>query len=255
MRLDGQRAVVTGASAGIGAAVAEALAELGATLVLGARRLERLEATARGIRERVPGARVETRALDVLDRASAEAFARETLAAGKVDLLVNNAGLARGLDPVVSGREEDWQEVLDTNVLGLLRTTRLFLPPMQARGSGMVVNMGSVAGMDAYAGGAVYCATKAAVQMITKVLRHELHGSGVRVSCIDPGLVETDFSLVRFKGDAERAKKPYQGVTPLTARDVAECVAFVASRPPHVNVEEILILATAQVGATKVHRT
>jgi NADP-dependent 3-hydroxy acid dehydrogenase YdfG len=114
--------------------------------------------------------------------------------------------------------------------------------------------MGSVAGMDAYAGGAVYCATKAAVQMITKALRHELHGSGVRVSCIDPGLVETDFSLVRYKGDVERAKKPYLGVTPLTARDVAECVAFVASRPPHVNVEEVLVLATAQVGATKVAR-
>jgi NADP-dependent 3-hydroxy acid dehydrogenase YdfG len=254
VRLDGKRAVVTGASSGIGAAAAEALAELGASVVLGARRLDRLEQVARSIGERVPGARLETNVLDVTDRSSAERFARDALESGPVEVLVNNAGLARGLDPIAAGDEASWREMLDTNVLGLLRLTRLFLPPMETRGSGIVVNVGSVAGMDPYPGGAVYCATKAAVQMITKVLRHELHGSGVRVACVDPGLVETDFSLVRFRGDATRAKKPYEGVTPLTPRDVAECIAFIASRPPHVNVEEVLVLATAQVGATKVAR-
>ena len=144
--------------------------------------------------------------------------------------------------------------MLETNVMGVLRSIRHFLPSMIERKEGHIITIGSVAGMDAYAGGAVYCATKAAVQMISKALRHEVHGTGPSRSVVDPGLVETDFSLVRFGGDRERAKKPYQGVTPLTPRDVAECVQFAATRPPHVNVEEVLVLATAQVGATKVFR-
>jgi 3-hydroxy acid dehydrogenase/malonic semialdehyde reductase len=255
VRLDGKRAVVTGASAGIGAACAEALAEVGATLVLGARRREKTAEVARAIEERVPGAALEIHDLDVTDPESASAFARVVLARGPVDILVNNAGLARGLDPIATGDEAGWRETIDTNVLGVLRMTRLFLPGMLERKQGHVITIGSVAGMDPYPGGAAYCASKAAVQSLSKVLRHELHGTGLRVTVVDPGLVETDFSLVRFRGDAERAKKPYQGVQPLTARDVAECVQFAATRPPHVNLEEILVLATAQVGATKVFRT
>ncbi|HZV01591.1 MAG TPA: SDR family NAD(P)-dependent oxidoreductase [Planctomycetota bacterium] len=254
MRLDGKRAVVTGASAGIGAATAEALAEVGAELVLGARRQDRLEATARQITTRVPGARLTTHELDVTDDASVARFAQAVLAQGPVHVLVNNAGLARGLDPIEKGNEADWEETIDTNLTGVLRLTRAFLPAMVAAKEGHIVMIGSVAGMDPYAGGAVYCATKAAITSLSRALRHELHGTGLRVSVIDPGLVETDFSLVRFKGDKERAKKPYQGVTPLTARDVAECVQFAVTRPAHVNVEEILVLATAQVGATKVFR-
>jgi 3-hydroxy acid dehydrogenase/malonic semialdehyde reductase len=223
--------------------------------VLGARRRDKARDVARGIEERVGGAKVAVALLDVTDAASAERFAKETLEGGPVDILVNNAGLARGLDPIEKGDEAGWRETLDTNVLGVLRMTRLFLPGMLARKEGQIIMIGSVAGMDPYAGGAVYCASKAAVQALAKTLRHELHGTGLRVSVVDPGLVETDFSLVRFRGDAERAKKPYQGVHPLSARDVAECVQFAATRPPHVNVDEILVLATAQIGATKVFRT
>ncbi len=255
MKLRGRRAVVTGASAGIGAATAEELAREGAAVVLGSRRRERLEETARGIKERVPGAQLELHELDVTDKDGSEAFAKVVLARGPVDVLVNNAGLARGLDHLVAGDEPGWEEMLETNVMGALRTTRLFLPGMLERKVGHVIFIGSVAGQDPYAGGAVYCGTKAAVSVIARSLRHEVHGSGLRVSVVDPGLVETDFSLVRFRGDAERAKKPYQNVTPLSPRDVAECIAFVATRPAHVNVEEVLVLATAQVGATKVHRT
>lgn len=254
MRLDGKRAVVTGASAGIGAACAEALAESGATVVLAARRRDKLDAVARAIAERVRGAALEILELDVASVESAARFARAVLERGPVDILVNNAGLARGLDPVEKSDEAGWHEVIETNLTGVLRMTRHFLPGMLERKQGHVIVIGSVAGMDPYAGGAVYCATKAAVQTLAKALRHELHGTGLRVSVVDPGLVETDFSLVRFRGDAERAKKPYANVQPLTPRDVAECVQFAATRPPHVNIDEVLVLATAQVGATKVFR-
>lgn len=251
-RLEGKKAAITGASSGIGAATAEALAEAGAALFLGARRSDRLEAVAREIRSRVPGATIELHDLDVRDHASSEAFAR---AAGATDILVNNAGLARGLDPIATGDEAGWQETLDTNVMGVLRVSRQFLPGMLQRGSGHLVFVGSVAGIDAYAGGAVYCASKAAVTMIARTLRHELFGTGLRVSVVDPGLVAgTEFSVVRFAGDTERAAKPYLKTQPLTPGDVAECIAFAATRPPHVNVEDILVLATAQVGATKVSR-
>lgn len=253
MRLDGKRAVITGASSGIGAA-AEALAEVGAAVVLGARRKDWVKGVARSIKDRVRSAQIESIELDVTDPKSAETFAKKALAGGAIDILVNNAGLARGLDPLEKGDEADWKETIDTNLTGVLRMTRLFLPRMLERKSGHIIMVGSVAGMDPYPGGAVYCATKAAVQTISKALRHELHGTGLRVSVVDPGLVQTDFSLVRFKGDAERAKMPYQGVTPLGARDVAECIQFAATRPPHVNVDEILVLATAQVGATKIWR-
>ncbi len=254
MRLEGKRAVITGASSGIGAATAEVLADSGAMVVIGARRKDWLKGVARAIRERVRAANVETIELDVTDEKSVESFGKKALAGGPIDILVNNAGLARGLEPLDKADEAGWRETIETNLTGVLRVTRQFLPKMVERKQGHVIFIGSVAGMDPYPGGAVYCATKAAVQALSKSLRHELHGSPIRVSVVDPGLVQTDFSLVRFRGDAERAKMPYQGVTPLSARDVAECVQFAATRPPHVNIDEILVLATAQVGATKVFR-
>jgi NADP-dependent 3-hydroxy acid dehydrogenase YdfG len=255
VRLDGKRAVVTGASAGIGAACVEALAEVGASVVLGARRKDWLKGVTRSVKNKVRNAKLEHFELNVTDAASVDEFACAVLDSGPVDILVNNAGLARGLDSIDKGDEAGWRETMDTNVMGVLRVTRHFLPSMIERKEGHIIMMGSVAGMDPYPGGAVYCASKAAVQTISKALRHELHGTGLRVTVVDPGLVQTDFSLVRFKGDTVRAKMPYLGVTPLSARDVAECVQFAATRPAHVNIEEILVLATAQVGATKVFRT
>lgn len=247
MKLEGMWAVLTGASAGIGAATARELARRGCNLVLGARRVDRLEAL------RAELGQVEVRALplDVTSPESCEAFAAR---ASEAEILVNNAGLARGTDEVVAGREEDWREMMETNLMGLLRITRLLLPRMIERGSGTIVNVGSVAGLEPYPGGAVYCATKAGVRSITKALRHELLGTGVRVSNVEPGAVETEFSRVRFSGDEARAKKVYQGFTPLTAEDVAEAIAFVASRPPHMTVEEMVLYPTAQAGTMAVHR-
>jgi len=247
MSLQGTWAVVTGASAGIGAATARALARLGCNLVLGARRVDRLEA----LRPELGDVEVRILSLDVTSPESCEAFAAHAIEA---EILVNNAGLARGVDPVAQGREEDWREMIETNLVGLLRLTRLLLPRMIERRRGTIVNVGSVAGLEAYPGGAVYCATKAGVRSITKALRHELLGTGIRVANVEPGAVETEFSLVRFSGDAERARKVYEGFTPLTAEDVAEAIAFVVSRPPHVNIEELVLYPTAQASTMAFHR-
>lgn len=247
MKLEGRWAVVTGASAGIGAATARALAAQGCNLLLGARRVERLEALRGELRQ----VEVRVHALDVTSLQSCEAFAAQV---DDLDLLVNNAGLARGTDPVASGDEGDWAQMLDTNVLGLLRMTKLLLPRMVQRRQGTIVNVGSVAGLEAYPGGAVYCATKAGVRSISKALRHELLGTGVRVCNVEPGAVETEFSEVRFHGDEARAKAVYQGFDPLTAQDVAETIVFVATRPPHMTVEEVVIYPTAQAGTMAIHR-
>ncbi|HWV37192.1 MAG TPA: SDR family NAD(P)-dependent oxidoreductase [Vulgatibacter sp.] len=254
-RIEGRLAVVTGASAGIGAATAMELARHGARLVLGARRTERLEEVRAAILGERPGAHVDIAPLDVTDPASCERFARRAESHGSVEILVNNAGLARGTDPVASGREQDWREMFDTNLLGLLRMTRLFLPGMIERRGGTVVQLGSVAGLEAYPGGAAYCASKAGVRSITKALRHELLGTGVRVCNVEPGAVETEFSLVRFRGDAERAGLVYRGFEPLAPQDVAEAVVFMVTRPPHVNVEELVLYPTAQAGTMAIHRT
>lgn len=246
-------AVITGASAGIGQACAEIYAEHGFSLVIGARRSDKLEALAPRL-ERIGAKGVLALPLDVTDEASVEAFHAKTLAKfGKVDVLVNNAGLAAGLDPVVTGKDADWQAMLETNVYGLLRVTRKFLPTMIERNLGHVVNMGSIAGFHTYANGAVYAGTKHAVKAITGALRLELNGTAVRVSEVDPGMVETEFSVVRLKDEA-KAKNVYQGMTPLTGRDIAECVYFATSRPPHVNVDHILIMPTDQASVYKTHR-
>jgi NADP-dependent 3-hydroxy acid dehydrogenase YdfG len=237
-------AVVTGASSGIGAATARALAADGWDVVLGARRLDRLEALAAEIDGRA-------HALDVTDAASVDAF---VAAVGDCHLLVNNAGGALGLTPVAEADEAQWQTMYDTNVLGVLRMTKGLLPALEASGDGQVVTIGSIAGYEPYPGGAGYNAAKFAVRAVMGVLRQELLGRPVRVCEIDPGMVETEFSLVRFGGDAERAAAVYEGVEPLSADDVAECVRWVAARPSHVNIDQMIVLARDQAGARQVHR-
>jgi serine 3-dehydrogenase len=253
MTLTGRIVLITGASAGIGAACARAFAREGARLVLAARRASRLEDMAGELR--AAGTDVLALELDVGD-AAAVAGTLGALAPEwrDVDVLVNNAGLGRGLDKLWEGDPADWDEMVDTNVKGLLYVTRAVLPGMVARGRGHVINLGSVAGHEVYPGGAVYCATKHAVDAITRGLRMDVLGTGVRVSTVDPGMVETEFSVVRFHGDRERADKVYRGMTPLVADDIAETVVWVATRPPHVCIDEIIIKPTDQASATMVHR-
>jgi NADP-dependent 3-hydroxy acid dehydrogenase YdfG len=237
-------AVVTGASSGIGAATARALAADGWDVVVGARRVDRLEALAAEI-----GARHHR--LDVTDPASVDAFVAQV---PSCRLLVNNAGGALGLTPVAEADEEQWRTMYETNVLGVVRMIRGLLPALEASGDGQIVTIGSIAGHEPYPGGAGYNAAKFGVRAVMGALRQELLGRPVRVCEIDPGLVETEFSLVRFGGDAERAAQVYEGLTPLTAEDVAECVRWVASRPSHVNVDQMIVLARDQAGARLVHR-
>jgi NADP-dependent 3-hydroxy acid dehydrogenase YdfG len=238
--------VITGASSGIGAACARAFGALGHTLSLGARRSDRLAGIA-------PGAFCH--ALDVTRPASIERFLAAAIAAhGPIDVLVNNAGLARGVEKIAEATGEAWREMIETNVIGLLEVTRRALPAMIARKQGHVVVIGSIAGHKAYVGGGVYCASKRALQPICEAIRMETLGSNVRVTSVDPGMVETEFSLVRFQGDAERAAKVYDGVRPLTADDVADCVVFAATRPPHVNLDTIVVMPTDQASPQMVHR-
>ena len=238
-------AVVSGASSGIGAATAGALARAGFRVVVGARRLDRLREVAEPI-----GA--EALPLDVTDDASVAAFVARLPAA--VHLLVNNAGGAHGLDRVESARDEDWRWMWETNVLGTLRLTRALLPALRASGDGQVINVGSIAGFETYAGGAGYTGAKHAVRALTRTLRLELLGEPLRITEVAPGLVETEFSLVRFAGDAERARGVYRGLEPLTAEDVADCIVWAATRPSHVNIDEIVVRPRDQATATQVHR-
>ena len=246
-RIRGRTAVVTGATAGIGEACARTLAEAGVRLVLAARRRERLAALAAELARASPSCDVLWRVLDVRDREGVAAFARwlEDLGVA-VDILVNNAGLSRGLDPLQEGRHEDWDEMIDTNVTGLLNVTRALLPGMIARDSGHVVNIGSVAGRQVYPRGNVYCATKHAVRAITDAANLDLVGTRVRMSSVDPGLVETEFSLVRFRGDEERAGRVYEGVDALMPEDVADAVYYVLNARPRVNVLNMLVMPTVQ---------
>jgi 3-hydroxy acid dehydrogenase / malonic semialdehyde reductase len=243
--------LVTGATSGIGRACAHAFAARGARLVLCGRREDRLAQVAGEL-----DAEVHTFLLDVRDRAAVDASIGGLPAQwSAVDVLVNNAGLAAGFSPLPEDDPGDWDRMIDTNVRGLLNVTRAVLPGMVGRGRGQVVNIGSIAGHETYPNGAVYCATKAAVDRITKGLRMDLLGTGVRVATVDPGMVETEFSVVRFHGDRARADEVYRGVTPLGADDVAEAVVWVADRPAHVQVAEVVILATDQASATLVNRT
>ena len=254
MDLTDRTAFVTGASAGIGEACAHAFARAGARLLVCARRLERLAPVAETLRTEY-GASVHAFELDVRDARAVE-HAVESLPAEwrSVDVLVNNAGKAKGRAPLHEALEEHLEEMVDTNVKGLLYVTRAVLPGMVERGAGHVINIGSTAGRWIYPGGTVYCATKAAVYAISEGLKMDLHGTGVRVSTVDPGLVETEFSLVRFDGDQAAAGDVYARMTPLTAADVAEAVVFCASRPDHVNVSQVLMLPTDQSSSSMVHR-
>jgi NADP-dependent 3-hydroxy acid dehydrogenase YdfG len=252
--LKGRWALVTGATSGFGLATARAIAAEGANVAITGRREDRLRATAEEIRAKH---KVETLALRFDVRDVGEVRAALTGAPGllaKLDILVNNAGLALALDPLQSGDTRDWDQMIDTNVKGLLYVTRTVLPGMVERGGGHVVNVGSVAGHQTYAGGAVYSATKYAVRAISDALRYDVLGKGVRVSNVEPGLAETEFSEVRFKGDRSRAESVYEGLTPLRAEDVADAVVWCLTRPPHVNIQSVLILPTDQASAHAVHR-
>jgi serine 3-dehydrogenase len=247
---DRQVVLITGASSGIGAACAQVFARTGAKLILVARRQERLERLAREL-----AGETHLLALDVRDRDRIESALSDLPDSwSEVDILINNAGLSRGLDKLYAGDIEDWEEMIDTNIKGLLYMTRSLLPGMVSRDRGHIINIGSIAGHQAYPGGNVYCGSKAAVKIISEGLKQDLLGTSVRVSCIDPGMVETEFSEVRFHGNTERAQKVYQGLTPLTPEDVADVVFFCATRPPHVNISEVLLVPTDQATATLVHR-
>ena len=238
--LEGKTAIVTGASSGIGAATAAALAREGARVLGGARRVERLETELK-------------HELDVTDPASCERFVEHAVAElGGIDLLVNNAGLGLGRDPFWAGTEEDERTVLETDVNGLLRMTRLCLPHI--RDGGHIVNMGSVAGREPYPNAAVYITAKYAVRGFTYALRQDLLGRPIRLTTVDPGLVETNFSRVRFRGDEEKASAVYRGVEPLRPEDVAECIVFAVTRPAHMNVDEIVVKALDQSTAIRTIR-
>ncbi|MGD1147326.1 MAG: SDR family NAD(P)-dependent oxidoreductase [Thermoanaerobaculaceae bacterium] len=241
---DQKVAVVTGASSGIGAATARTLAKAGYLVIVGARRVDRLEALAQEIGGRA-------RPLDVTDAASVAAFCDAV--PERLHLLVNNAGGAQGLEPVAQASDEDWAWMYEANVLGLMRVTRGLLPRLEA-GRGHIVNVTSIAGREVYPGGAGYTAAKHAAVAVTRTLRLELSGKPIRVTDVAPGLVETEFSVVRFKGDTERAGKVYQGLTPLTAADIADCVVWAVTRPAHVNIDEIVVKPVAQASATVVAR-
>jgi NADP-dependent 3-hydroxy acid dehydrogenase YdfG len=254
MSLSGKIVFITGASSGIGEATAYAFANEGAKLLLCARRKDKLdtaaaEALAQGAKS------VHTFELDVRDSAAvAAAIAALPLDWAPIDILVNNAGLSRGLDKLYQGHIEDWEEMIDTNVKGLLYVTRAVVPGMVERGHGHVINLGSTAGEITYPNGAVYCATKAAEKAINDGLRQDVLGTPLRVTSIDPGMVETDFSKVRFRGDHERAGKVYQGLTPLAPEDVANAIVWAASQPPHVNIAHVLMTPVAQANSLLFHR-
>jgi NADP-dependent 3-hydroxy acid dehydrogenase YdfG len=245
---------VTGASSGIGAACARRFAALGANVIGTARREARVDALAAEI-EAADGVRTLAAALDVRDADAVAAFVAGLEGPwAAIDVLVNNAGLARGLEKFHEGDLADWNEMVDTNLKGVLHVCRAVLPKMLARGRGHVINLGSLAAIDVYPGGNVYCASKLAVEGLTRALQMEYVDTPLRFTAIHPGLVETEFSLVRFHGDADRARKPYAGIVPLTADDVADAIVWAATRPARVNVGAITLTPVHQAGSTRVHR-
>ena len=252
--LKGKVVLITGASSGIGRSCARAFAGEGARLILAARRRSRLEEMAAELRF-AQGTKTCLLEIDLREQPAVEKALEQLPAAWHdIEVLVNNAGLSRGLDKFHEAAISDWEEMIDTNIKGLLYVSRAVIPGMVKRGRGQIINIGSIAGLEVYPGGNVYCATKSAVQALSKGLRLDLLGTGLRVSNIDPGLVETEFSLVRFRGDSERARKVYQGYTPLSPDDIADAVIYCATRPPHVDVSEIVVMPTDQASTSLVHR-
>lgn len=253
-RIAGKRVLITGASAGIGEACAHHFAARGANLLLTARRKERLELLAASL-TRLHGVEARAYELDVTDRAAVFSFAESLEQEGLLpDILVNNAGKALGLEKLHEGDVDDWEEVIDTNIKGLLYVTRAILPHMVARDAGHVIHIGSISGKWIYPKAAVYCATKSAVWSLTEGMSMDLLGTKVRMSSVDPGLTETEFSEVRFHGDAQRARTVYQGTTPLTPDDVADAVVYVANTPEHVDVINLVLMPTDQRHAMLLRR-
>ncbi|MEO1022536.1 MAG: SDR family NAD(P)-dependent oxidoreductase [Bacteroidota bacterium] len=250
-RLAHKTVLISGASAGIGAACATQFAEQGCHLIITGRREERLHALAKQILD-THDIRVDVAAFDIQDFQACEEFVSQLKV--PVDLLINNAGLALGTDPIDKVDHADWDVMIDTNIKGVLALSRLLIPSMRSRNSGHVINIGSIAGVEAYPGGVVYTATKFAVRAITQATKKDVHGTNIRVSMISPGLVETEFSNVRFGGDAGKATSVYKGMQPLTADDIAEIVVFTANRPDHVNILDTLVIPVHQSSATMVYR-
>ena len=250
-RLKDKWVLITGATSGIGKACAFHFAKAGSNLILSGRREERLATIRAEIREDHQ-VDVETFSFDVRDREACKACIGSI--DHPIDILINNAGLASGKDPVDQADFEDWDKMIDTNIKGLLSMTRFVSEKMRELNSGHIINIGSIAGHEAYPGGSVYCGTKHAVKAITQATKMDLHGTNIRVSAVSPGLVETEFSEVRFHGDQEAAAKVYTKMDPLTADDIAEIILFTASRPPHVNIMDTVVLPTAQSSSTMVHR-
>ena len=253
-QLKSKTVFITGASSGIGEACAEAFAAGGSRLLLSARRMDRLKEVADRLaadhQVDVHHFELDVRHLADVTRALAELPPEWR----DIDLLVNNAGLARGFEPLPLGDSRDWDEMIDTNVKGLLYVTRAVVPRMLERGVGHIINLGSIAGDEIYPNGAVYCGTKAAVDAISRGMRMDLVGSPVRVSNIKPGMVETEFSTIRFHGNQDKAAQVYKGVTPLTAVDIADAIYYVATRPPHVNIDQMTLKPVAQASAMLVSR-
>jgi NADP-dependent 3-hydroxy acid dehydrogenase YdfG len=246
--------LITGASSGFGAAAAIAFAEEGAKLLLGARRTDRLEKFAAEAKK-AGASEAHFHFLDVGRTDSVEKFvawAKEKTTS--LHVLINNAGGAHGMDTLSQGKDADWEAMIQSNVLGILRMTRAALPLIPRDAGASIINIGSVAGHTVYEGGGVYCAAKAAELQITRTLRLELFGAGIRVGTLDPGLAETEFSLVRMKGDAAAAKKIYEGTVPLTARDIADIMVWLASRPAHVNIDELIVRPVDQIAVGKVFK-
>lgn len=252
--MDKKIALITGATAGIGQETAFLLAQNNYNLILTGRRKDRLESIKAQIESNFPS-KVFLLNFDIRNRQDAENALQSIPEEWKVvDVLINNAGLAAGLAPVNSADVDDWDQMIDTNVKGLLYATRIVSPWMVERKSGHIINISSIAGKEAYPNGSVYCGTKHAVAAITKATRIELLPYGIKVSSIAPGAVDTEFSLVRFKGDKEKADKVYNGFTPLNAKDIAEAILFMVTRPPHVNIDDLLIMPTRQASARDFHR-
>lgn len=250
-RLRGKLVLITGATSGIGEATARAFAESGCKLAINGRREQRLQTLKQEL-EKEYDVEVSTGAFDIRDRDACGEFLESLLS--PVDILINNAGLAKGVDAVFEASFDDWDAMIDINVKGLLTMTRLVTPSMKQRNAGHVINISSLAGHESYSGGSVYSATKHAVKAITEATKKDLHGTKIRVSMISPGLVDTEFSNVRFKGDDERARQVYKGFEALTAQDIAEIVHFTANRPPHVNIMDTIVMPVAQSSSTMVYR-
>jgi len=246
MKLKGKIAIITGASSGIGYSIAEAFAGEGSDLILIARREEKIVALGNNLKEKY-SINVLTKSLDIRNYQDIKEFC-ESLTGNwqNIDILVNNAGKACGLNKIDEGIVEDWDEMLDTNIKGLLYITRLIIPGMKKRGKGHIINIGSIAGIEVYPGGNVYCASKFAVRALSTSMAIDLNGTGIRVTNIQPGLVETEFSLVRFHGDTERAKQTYKGYKPLNPEDISDVALFAVTRPAHVMIQEITVTPTDQ---------